>query len=146
MKEKKELKVGPFSRRSGVSVSTLHYYEELGLISSRRNDQKQRLYHRGMLRFVAIIRVAQKLGLTLTEIKEKISILPQNKAPTEGQWKKIAKECEVELDKQIESLMKLKNELRNCIGCGCLSLKQCPLRNPDDILGEGKEGPQLIDL
>lgn len=141
---KKELTVGELAERSGVAISAIHYYESKKLIYARRNSQNQRVFPRGILRLVSIIKVAQKLGLSLDQIKAKFSVLPKNGPPSEDHWQSMARDFDVELDKQIVYLKLLKKQLKTCIGCGCLSLKQCPLRNPGDVLAENGPGAHLI--
>lgn len=140
-----ELSVGQLAERSGVAVSTLHFYEAEGLISSRRNAGNQRRYPRGILRRVAVIKAAQRLGLPLAEIRTALQALPAGRAPTEADWRRLSSAWRQELDRRIDRLHKLRDELDGCIGCGCLSLKVCPLRNPFDRLGEEGAGARLLD-
>ncbi|MBU2864384.1 redox-sensitive transcriptional activator SoxR [Reinekea forsetii] len=135
-----ELSVGEVAKRSGISVPTLHFYESKGLITSRRNQGNQRRYERSVLRRVAIIKTAQQLGLSLKDIAQSMACLPTSKAPTKQDWLKMSKQWQHELDARISKLEKLRDHLGDCIGCGCLSLQSCKLRNPDDILGEKEVG------
>lgn len=134
------LSVGAVAKRSGVKVSTLHFYEEKGLISSSRNNGNQRIYKRDTLRRIAIIKTAQKLGFTLQEIQKALENLPSDKVNTKKDWQVISAAWRSDLDKRIAELTRMRDELDQCIGCGCLSLDYCPIRNPDDILQEKGTG------
>lgn len=138
------LKVGEVAMRSGVSVSTLHFYENKGLIKSGRNNGNQRIYPRAVLRRVAIIKVAQQLGMSLSEIKKAIEVLPMNKTASQADWQQLSQFWHNQLEARIAKLTKLKDELSSCIGCGCLSMKACALRNPQDELAEHGAGPILL--
>lgn len=141
----REMSVGEVAARSGVAVSTLHFYEAKGLIRSRRNSGNQRRYPRGMLRRVAVIKVAQRIGMPLGLIRDALATLPDGRAPTEGDWRRLSAAWKKGLDDRIERMLRLRDNLAGCIGCGCLSLKVCPLRNPRDKLGEQGPGPRLLD-
>lgn len=132
--------VGYIAKRSGVSVSTLHFYEQKGLISSHRNAGNQRRYVKSVLRRIAVIKTAQSLGMTLTEIQSALSHLPPHRAPDKHEWKRLSVHWQQALDQKIQLLSQLRDELDTCIGCGCLSMKSCPLRNPDDILANEGSG------
>lgn len=142
---KNELTVGEMAKRSGVSISTLHFYEKMGLIAARRTAGNQRRYPRGLLRHVAIIRIAQRAGITLAEIKETMSSLPEDRAPNAQEWRRMSAHWADRLTERIDSLTQLRDAMQGCIGCGCLSMKQCPLRNPDDVLRKAGAGPVLLD-
>jgi MerR family transcriptional regulator, redox-sensitive transcriptional activator SoxR len=139
------LTVGEVASRSGVPVSTLHFYETEGLITSWRNHGNQRRYTREVLRRVAVIKVAQRTGIPLAEIREALAALPEKRTPTEADWKKLSVRWRVQLDDRIARLTRLRDQLDGCIGCGCLSLQSCPLRNPWDRLGADGPGPRLLD-
>lgn len=139
-----ELTVGELATRSGVAVSTLHFYEAKGLITSRRTSGNQRRYSRDMLRRVAIIRVAQRVGLPLQTIQQALAGLPDHRTPTAADWARLSSGWREELDARITQLQRLRDQLTDCIGCGCLSLKRCRLRNPDDALAEQGAGPQRL--
>ena len=128
----KDLSVGEVADRSGLAVSTLHFYESKGLITSWRTTGNQRRYSRDVLRRVAIIKVAQRTGVPLAAISEALKVLPADRSPTAQDWRKLSARWKEELDDRISKLTQLRDDLNGCIGCGCLSLKQCPLRNPDD--------------
>lgn len=136
------LSVGQVAQRSGVAVSTLHFYESRGLIKSVRNAGNQRRYRREVLRQVAVIRVAQRIGLSLQEIGDAFSALPDARAPTRADWTRLSSGWRGELNARIEQLTSLRDHLDGCIGCGCLSLRRCALNNPDDRLGAKGDGPQ----
>ena len=140
-----ELSVGEVAERSGVAVSAIHFYETKGLIMSWRNQANQRRYPREVLRRVAIIKVAQRLGLPLASIKSALETLPRSRTPTDQDWRKLSARWHDELGERILKLTKLRDQLTGCIGCGCLSMKQCPLRNPSDELADEGPGPRLLD-
>jgi MerR family redox-sensitive transcriptional activator SoxR len=139
------LSVGEVAARSGVAVSTLHFYEAEGLISSWRNSGNQRRYAREVLRRVAVIKVAQRTGIPLKEIRDALAMLPDKRTPTSGDWEKLSARWRSELNDRIERLTRLRDQLDGCIGCGCLSLEVCPLRNPWDCLAAEGPGPRLLD-
>ncbi|MFJ4193554.1 redox-sensitive transcriptional activator SoxR [Pseudomonas sp. NPDC089534] len=140
----KQLTVGEVAARSGVAVTALHFYESKGLIKSQRNAGNQRRYPREVLRRVALIKVAQRLGIPLAEIGEALNNLPDNRAPTAADWKALSERWRRELDERIGQLMLLRDRLTGCIGCGCLSMEACPLRNYGDVLGEQGPGPHFL--
>jgi MerR family transcriptional regulator, redox-sensitive transcriptional activator SoxR len=142
---KDELTVGEMAKRSGVAVSTLHFYEAKGLMKARRTAGNQRRYPRSMLRLVAIIRIAQRAGVSLAEIKETLSSLPEDRAPTAQEWRRFSAGWKDQLQERITALTQLRDDLQGCIGCGCLSMKVCPLRNPSDVLAKTGAGPVLLD-
>ena len=140
-----KLSVGQVAQRSGVAVSALHFYESKGLISSRRNNGNQRRYSRSVLRRVAVIRVAQRTGVPLESIRQALKELPDHRAPTAADWRKLSARWRTELNSRITRLTELRDQLGGCIGCGCMSLKVCPLRNPRDELAKQGSGPRLLD-
>ncbi len=140
-----ELTVGEVAQRSGVAVSTLHFYETKGLIRSWRNRGNQRRYPRVVLRRVAVIKVAQKTGIPLADIAEALSVLPHDRPLTARDWQRLSQTWKRQLDARIASLTSLRDHLTGCIGCGCLSMEECPLRNPQDMLGEKGAGPILLE-
>jgi MerR family redox-sensitive transcriptional activator SoxR len=127
--EKSELSVGEVASRSGLAVSALHFYESRGLIASVRNAGNQRRYPRSVLRRVAVIKVAQRMGVPLAAIAEALQALPAGRTPTVAE--------------RIRTLTALRDQLDGCIGCGCLSLKVCPLRNAQDALAQEGPGPHF---
>ena len=141
----RELTVGEVAARSGVAVSTLHFYESKGLIKSWRNRGNQRRYAREVLRRVAVIKVAQRTGIPLAAIREALRALPGERTPTSEDWKKLSAAWRADLNERIDRLTRLRDQLDGCIGCGCLSLGVCPLRNPSDRLAKQGPGPRLLD-
>jgi len=142
---RRELTVGEVARRSGVAVSTIHFYEARGLIPGRRNSGNHRRYGRDVLRRVAVIKVAQRAGIPLKEIAEALAVLPDGRTPTAKDWEWLSTHWRGELDRRIDRLTRLRDELAGCIGCGCLSIETCPLRNPGDALAADGAGPRLLD-
>lgn len=139
------LSVGQVAARSGLAVSAIHFYEAKGLIRSWRNAGNQRRYRRDVLRRLAVIRIAQRTGIPLTSIGEALATLPDARTPTAADWRRLSVHWRQELDARIERLVQLRDQLSGCIGCGCLSLRKCPLRNPRDNLAEQGSGPRLLD-
>ena len=140
------LTVGEVAERSGVAVSTLHFYEAKGLISSVRNAGNQRRFPRAELRRIAVIKVAQRAGIPLAQIRDALSALPSGRALSAKDWARLSKRWKHELEGRIARLEALRDQLGDCIGCGCLSLDSCPLRNPMDELAEEGPGPRLLDF
>lgn len=140
-----KLSVGEVAKRSGVKVSTLHFYEDKGLIHSLRNNANQRRYFADVLRRIAVIKAAQNVGISLKEIKEALAFLPTDQAPSKKHWEQLSKKWQVVLNQRINQLTALRDNLSDCIGCGCLSLKACPLYNPNDELGEKQSGAVLLN-
>lgn len=138
--------IGELAQRSGVSVSAIRFYEEKALISSVRTPGNQRRYQRGMLRRIAIIKVAQQVGISLQQIKQALAVLPSDRMPSKADWQKMSTLWQSDLDQQIINLLLLRQQLDKCIGCGCLSLQQCPLRNPNDQLAEQSNGAHFQAL
>ena len=134
------LSVGEVARRSGVSVSALHFYEREGLVEGWRTGGNQRRYERAVLRRVAIIKVAQALGIPLAEIRARLAAVPAGKAG----WKRLAADWREDLDRRIALLTRLRDRLDGCIGCGCLSVDDCPLRNPEDRVAAQGAGPRHL--
>jgi MerR family transcriptional regulator, redox-sensitive transcriptional activator SoxR len=141
----KALSVGEVAQRSGVAISALHFYEAQGLIKSWRNTGNQRRYAREVLRRVAVIKVAQRTGMPLSEIRDALATLPDKRTPDADDWKALSTRWRAGLDDRINRLTRLRDQLDGCIGCGCLSLDVCPLRNPWDKLGKQGPGPRLLD-
>ncbi|CAN7585648.1 redox-sensitive transcriptional activator SoxR [Variovorax paradoxus] len=133
------LSVGEVAHRSGVPVSTLHFYESKGLIASHRAPSNHRRYGRDVLRRVAFIRVAQRVGIALADIADALATLPTSAAPSRADWARLSAGWRAELDERMAQLKKLRDTLDDCIGCGCLSIDRCRLRNPADKLSS--EGP-----
>jgi MerR family redox-sensitive transcriptional activator SoxR len=141
----RQLTVGEVAARSGVAVSALHFYETKGLIRSQRTAGNQRRYPRAVLRRVAVIKTAQRVGIPLAEIREALSGLPEDATPTTEDWRRLSTRWRGDLDDRIRRLTRLRDLLDLCIGCGCLSVGACPLRNPDDVLAGQGPGARLLD-
>jgi MerR family transcriptional regulator, redox-sensitive transcriptional activator SoxR len=139
------LSVGEVAARSGLAVSALHFYESKGLIASIRSRGNQRRYGRDVLRRLGIIKVAQRVGIPLAEIEAAFATLPQGRTPTVADWQTLSQLWKDDLDARIKRLTLLRDHLTGCIGCGCLSIEACPLRNPDDRLGREGPGARLLE-
>jgi MerR family redox-sensitive transcriptional activator SoxR len=127
-----QLTIGELASRSGVASSALRFYESVGLISAERTAGNQRRYPRHMLRRVAFIRAAQRVGLSLDEVAAALSSLPDRRTPTKADWQRVSRAWAGRIDRQIADLERLKAKLTGCVGCGCLSLRTCVLSNPND--------------
>lgn len=139
-----ELTVGQLSQRSGVAISALHFYERQGLILSRRTSGNQRRYKRDTLRRVALVRIAQRVGVPLAEVAAILKLLPENRTPTRADWERISECWQAELDRRILHLEQLRDDFKDCVGCGCLSLDRCALANPYDALSAKGPGPRRL--
>ncbi|MCF6524672.1 redox-sensitive transcriptional activator SoxR [Streptomyces sp. JJ36] len=135
----REATVGELAERAGVATSALRFYEREGLIHSRRTAGNQRRYSRDTLRRVAFIRASQRLGIPLAAIREVLALLPEGRTPTREDWARVSECWRSDLDARIRLLEQLRDNLTDCIGCGCLSIDRCALANPHDRLGD--EGP-----
>ncbi|MGA8847389.1 MAG: redox-sensitive transcriptional activator SoxR [Nocardioides sp.] len=138
------LAIGEVADRSGVAASALRYYESLGLISSTRTAGDRRRYERAVLRRVAVIQAAQRVGLTLGEIRTAFTTLPPHAAPNRREWTRMARPWRAQIDQRIADLERVRDDLDGCIGCGCLSLQRCRLYNPDDSLGSEGSGARRL--
>ncbi len=138
------LTIGELSRRSGVAASALRFYETQGLIAAERTSGNQRRYPRHMLRRIAFIRAAQRVGLSLDEVQMALSSLPAGRTPTKTDWARVADRWTSRIDRQIADLELLKSQLTGCVGCGCLSLRKCALMNPGDVVGDTRSGPAWL--
>ncbi|MDP2709615.1 MAG: redox-sensitive transcriptional activator SoxR [Solirubrobacteraceae bacterium] len=136
------LTIGDVARRSGVASSALRYYEERGLISSERAGSGHRRYARPVLRRIAFIVFAQRVGLTLEEIGAELAKLPPDRAPNKRDWSRLSRRWTTRIDARIAELERLKSGLTECIGCGCLSLERCKLANPGDRASSLGPGPR----
>jgi MerR family redox-sensitive transcriptional activator SoxR len=134
--------IGEVSRRSGVAASALRFYEERGLITSERAGSGHRRYPRPVLRRIAFIVFAQRIGLTLDEIGGELAKLPPDRAPTRRDWSRLSSKWTARIDQRIAELERLRTGLTECIGCGCLSLDRCRLANPDDRAAGLGPGPR----
>ena len=138
------LTIGEVSHRSGVAPSALRFYDSLGLIRAERSSGGHRLYPRHVLRRVAFIRIAQRMGLSLDRVGEALATLPPDRAPTKAQWASLSRSWRRELDDRIALLEKLRDDLTGCIGCGCLSLQTCRLYNPEDVAASRGDGARYL--
>jgi MerR family redox-sensitive transcriptional activator SoxR len=138
------LSIGEVAARSGISPSALRFYESQGLVAATRSDGGQRRYERDVLRRLAFIRVAQRVGLTLDEVRSALGTLPNERTPTAKDWARLSRTWRPRLDEQIAVLVSLRDQLSSCIGCGCLSLRACALYNPDDGAAALGTGPRYL--
>lgn len=136
--------IGELADRSGIAPSALRFYEEVGLISSTRSASGQRRYAAEVVRRVAFIRIAQRVGLTLNEIAAALATLPDKRTPNRRDWEILAKRWRPRIDEQIALLEGLRDQLSSCIGCGCLSLRSCALSNPKDKAFSLGTGPRYL--
>ncbi|WP_415837702.1 redox-sensitive transcriptional activator SoxR [Shewanella livingstonensis] len=138
------MSVGQVAKRCGMKVSAIHFYEQKGLIKSWRNPGNQRRYPRDVIRRISLIKAAQQLGISLDEIRLAFANLPNGTTATKQDWINLSNQWKQTLTLWIAKMQKLKDSLEGCLGCGCLSMQNCPLYNPDDILGEQGPGPVLL--
>ena len=139
-----ELTVGEVAARSGVAVTALHFYEREGLITSGRTAGNQRRFRRDVLRRLALIRIAQRVGIGLAEIREALDGLPGGRTPTPADWAALSESWRADLDERIRRLQQLRDDFAGCIGCGCLSLRSCALVNPEDRLAVHGPGARRL--
>ena len=140
MDARDELSIGEIARRSGLSVPTLRFYEEKGLVHPDRSGGNQRRFPRHTLRRLAFVRAAQQFGLSLAEIREALDTLPADRPPTARDWQRLSRTWHDALTERIEALTRLRDTTSGCIGCGCLSTTSCPIANADDALGAEGSG------
>ncbi|WP_235735353.1 redox-sensitive transcriptional activator SoxR [Nocardioides alcanivorans] len=138
------LPIGEVSHRTGVPISALHFYEQMGLIASTRTAGNQRRYRRHMLRRISLVVVAKRLGIPLSNVQEVFASLPLDHPPSKRDWQRVARLWSAEIELRRAQLDHLQSELTGCIGCGCLSLKACRLLNPEDELANEGPGPRRV--
>jgi MerR family redox-sensitive transcriptional activator SoxR len=138
------LPIGELAARSGTAASALRYYEDLGLIHAERTAGGQRRYRRATLRRLAFIRAAQRIGLSLDEVRDSLAHLPSDHVPTAAEWNRVALTWQRRIDAQIADLQRLRSRLTDCVGCGCLSLTRCGLYNHDDTASRQGPGPRYL--
>jgi MerR family redox-sensitive transcriptional activator SoxR len=138
------LSIGELSRRTGMSVSAIRFYETRGLVKAIRTTGNQRRFMRADIRRLSFALIAQRLGLTLTQIETELATLPQGQAPTRQDWQAISGRIRGALQARIEMLQKTRDLLDSCIGCGCLSLDRCALYNPNDRAARAGAGPRFL--
>ncbi len=143
--KKATLSVGQVAKRCGVKVSTLHFYEQKGLIKSWRNEGNQRRYKADVMRRIAVIKAAQKVGVSLESIKKALSTLPDSRTPSTEDWEKLSTGWRDELNARIAFLEKLRDSMTSCIGCGCLSMTKCPIYNQEDKLASEGSGAVILN-
>jgi len=136
------LTIGEVAARSGVSVATVRFYEERGLVSSLRSTGNQRRFERHVLRRIAVVRAGQRFGLSLAEVGDALATLPVDHPPTKRDWAKLSRRWHDLLTDRIEAMTRVRDGLASCIGCGCLSLRACPVYNHEDELAEQGPGPR----
>lgn len=136
--------IGAVAHRTGVATSALRFYEDQGLIASDRNDAGHRRYPRAVIRRVSFIQFAQRIGLTLDEIRGLLNDLPDNRIPNDADWARLAQSWRPRIDEHIAMLERLRDRLQGCIGCGCLSMSHCGVLNPGDEAAERGPGPRYV--
>lgn len=139
-----QLTIGEVSRRTGVATSALRFYEEMGLIDSHRTVGNQRRYGRSSIRLISVIKAAQEVGLSLQQVADALSVLSDHRTPTKRDWSKLATRWRSDLDQRIDALVALRDDLTDCIGCGCLSLRSCALFNSGDRAAAQGSGPRYL--
>ena len=140
------LTIGEVSHRTGVATSALRFYETSGLIESQRTSGNQRRYQRSTIRRIAVIKAAQRAGIPLEEIGKRLAELPTNRPLTGEDWQVLSRSWAKSLDRRIAQLTKIKEELDDCVGCGCLSIENCSLINPGDELSASLAGTSKLEL
>ena len=138
------ISIGYLADRTGLAVSAIRYYEAQGLVEPWRNAGGQRRFHRADIRRLSFIMIAQQIGFSLPQIRGFLRGLPNGRTPTKRDWAAISAEFRTLLDQRIETLVKLRDNLDGCIGCGCLSLSSCKLYNPDDRAAARGKGPRYL--
>ncbi len=136
------LSIGEVAERSGISVATVRFYEERGLVGSVRTSGNQRRFERHTLRRIAVVRAGQRFGLSLADIGEALGVLPDDRPPSKRDWTRLSTHWRALLTARIEAMTRVRDELSSCIGCGCLSLRSCPVYNPRDTLAGEGPGPR----
>lgn len=144
MESERFITIGQLARRTGVAVSAIRFYEDKGLVTALRTSGNQRRFLRSDIRRISFVLIAQRLGLALNEIEAQLAELPQGRAPTLRDWQRISRNMRWQIDQRIKLLTRSRNQLDQCIGCGCLSLAKCQLYNKDDRQGTGGPGPRAV--
>ncbi|MEO0062930.1 MAG: hypothetical protein RLZZ08_1490 [Pseudomonadota bacterium] len=144
MAEDRFVTIGQLAARTGVAVSAIRYYDDKGLLQSSRTRGNQRQFLRSDIRRLSFILIAQRLGLGLAEIEERLASLPKGRAPHLSDWQALSRSMRAQIDDRIKLLSRARNQLDQCIGCGCLSLQKCQLYNKDDRLGSKGPGPRAV--
>lgn len=144
MERRNEISIGTLAKRTGLAVSAIRYYETQGLVAPERNAGGQRRFLRSDIRRLSFVMIAQKFGFTLDRIRELLGGLPDQRTPNAHDWAVMSQDFRAELDEQIAALTRLRDKLDGCIGCGCLSLENCALYNPDDVAADKGAGPRYL--
>ena len=144
MDPKDLLTIGEVARRSGLAASALRYYETLGLVSSRRTTGNQRRYSRSVLRRLAVVHAAQRVGVSLDDVCRAFAAFPAEHAPTKREWVTLSRRWRPALDARIRDLEQVRDGLSMCVGCGCMTMRQCAIYNPQDELGGGGSGARRV--
>ncbi len=140
----KTISIGDLARRTGLAVSAIRFYEELGLVHPERNAGGQRRFLKSDIRRLSFVIIAQQLGFSLDQICDQFESLPDARTPNARDWQKISRGFRSELDQKIDTLIRLRDNLDGCIGCGCLSLAKCKLYNPEDKAASRGTGPRYL--
>lgn len=144
LKSTDQIPIGQVAERSGIPISAIHFYEREGMISSTRSSGNHRQFSRDVLRRLAFIRASQRVGIPLMNIKEALDKLPLKRTPKEADWEKVGKQWHKILSAQIEYMERVRDDLRTCIGCGCLSFQRCQLVNQNDAMASEGAGPRRL--
>ena len=144
MRADDRLSIGDLAERTGLSVSAIRFYETKGLVAAMRNSGGQRRFLRADVRRLSFVLIAQQLGFSIDQIRHQLSRLPAGRTPTRQDWTRISRAFRGELDRRIDTLTRLRDNLDGCIGCGCLSLQRCKLYNPQDRAGHRGTGPRYL--
>ena len=143
-RESASISIGELAKRTGLAITAIRFYEEEKLVSPTRNAGGQRRFKHSDIRRLSFVKISQNLGFSLTEIRKVLAELPNERTPTKRDWEKLSKHFVREIDQRIEGLMMLREKLTGCIGCGCLSLSNCHLYNPDDAAASLGSGPRFL--
>ncbi len=144
MRKEDPLPIGEVSTRSGIAASAIRFYEAEGLIAATRTHDGHRRFPRHTLRRLAFIRAAQRVGLSLSDVADALDTLPKERAPTKAEWARLSRSWRRRLDERIAELERLRDDLTDCIGCGCLSLSSCRLSNPSDAASSNGSGARFL--
>ena len=144
MTQSRFISIGQLASRTGVAVSAIRFYEEKGLVNPLRTGGNQRRFLRSDIRRISFVLIAQKLGLALADIEDQLASLPNGRNPTQSDWQRISRNMRAQIDEKITLLTRARNQLDQCIGCGCLSLQKCQLYNKDDRLAAKGPGPRAV--
>ncbi len=138
------ISIGALAERTGLAITAIRFYESEGLISSTRNASGHRRFIRSDIRRLSFVKISQGLGFSLNEIRDVLAALPNNRTPNKRDWQRLSQQFSADIDKRINGLQLLKENLSGCIGCGCLSMAKCRLYNPDDRAATLGKGPRYL--